>query len=345
MNTIKIVIVGFGNVGRAFTRILVLKRKIIENKHGVSPVVVGVVDSKGMAVKKEGFTDYELLKLNELPRSGVSMFAPYARNYVDLKYVYDVAQPDIHVELTPSNYETGEPGVSNILFALNRGAHVVTANKAPIALKYEELTGIAKKKSLCLKFRSTVMGGTPLIDTLLNLKSEDVERIDGILNATTNYILTEMHDKLMDFNDALRKAQSLGIAEANPSLDVDGLDAAAKLIILSHVIGYSIKLSDVRRESLSNVSLRNVIEAVKEGYVIKYIASLDVIGRNAFVKAVKIPRSDLFAQVNGVMNAVKIKTDTGDLFLVGKGGGGLETAHSVLDDVVTIALNTKGWCK
>lgn len=185
------------------------------------------------------------------------------------------------------------------------------------------------------------MGGSPLIDTLLSLKSEDVERIDSILNATTNYILTEIHDKLMDFNDALRKAQSLGIAEANPSLDVDGLDAAAKLTILSHVIGYSVKLGDVRRESLSNVGLRNVIEAVKEGYVIKYIASLDVIRREAFVKAVKIPRSDLFAQVNGVMNAIKIKTDTGDLFLMGKGGGGLETAHSVLDDVVTVALNMK----
>ncbi|MEM1639958.1 MAG: homoserine dehydrogenase [Desulfurococcaceae archaeon] len=341
MNTTKVVIVGFGNVGRAFARTLALKRKIIENKYAVSPVVVGVVDSKGMAVKSEGFTDYELLKLSELPRSGVNMFSPYARSYVDLNYVYDVAQPDIHIELTPSNYKTGEPGVSNILLALNRGIHVVTANKAPIALKYEELTSIAKKKSLYLKFRSTVMGGSPLIDTLLSLKSEDVERIDGILNATTNYILTEMHDKLMDFNDALRKAQSLGIAEANPSLDVDGLDAAAKLTILSHVIGYSVKLGDVRRESLSNVGLRNVIEAVKEGYVIKYIASLDVIRREAFVKAVKIPRSDLFAQVNGVMNAVKIKTDTGDLFLMGKGGGGLETAHSVLDDVVTVALNMK----
>lgn len=342
MKIVRVVVIGFGNVGRAFARVVALKKKIIESRYGISLSIVGVADSRGMALKSDGFTEYELLKLCEVPRSGVNLFSPYAFNYVDLNYMYDMVQPDIHVELTPSNYSTGEPGVSNIMFALGRGAHVVTSNKAPIVLKYNELIGMAKNRSLQLRFRSTVMGGTPLIDTIMSLRSEEVERIDGILNATTNLILTEMHDKLIEFEEALKRAQIMGVAEADPTLDVDGVDASAKLVIISHVIGRSIRLEDVKRESLSKVKLRDVIEAIKEGFIVKYIASFDVRRREAYVKVMKIPRSDVFAQVNGTLNAVKIKTDVGEILFVGKGGGGIETAHSVLDDVIAVSLGVEG---
>ncbi|MCC6016397.1 MAG: homoserine dehydrogenase [Desulfurococcaceae archaeon] len=342
MKIAKIIIIGFGNVGRAFARTIALKKKFVESRYGVSLSVVGVADSKGMALKSDGFSEYELLKLCEVPRSGVNLFSPYAYNYVDLKYMYDMVQPDIHVELTPANYVTGEPGLTNIMFALTRGAHVVTANKAPIVLKYKELLEIAKKRSLQLRFRSTVMGGTPLIDTIMSLRSEEIEKIEGILNATTNFILTEMHDKLIDFEEALKKAQIMGLAEADPSLDIDGIDAAAKLVILSHVIGCSISLDEVKRESLSKIKLRDVVEAIKEGFVIKYLAYFDVRRRETYVRIVKIPKTDVFAQVNGSLNAVRIKTDVGEILFVGKGGGGLETAHSVLDDVIAIAIGSEG---
>lgn len=339
---VKVVVVGFGNVGRAFVRVIALKKKILESKYGVPIDVVGVVDSKGMALKSDGFTEYELLKISEVPRSGISMFSPYARDIVDLEYMYNQVQPDIHIELTPSNYTNGEPGLSHIMFALGRGAHVVTANKAPLVLKYKELMELARQKSLHIKFRSTVMGGTPLIDTISSMRSEDIERVEGILNATTNFVLSEMHDKLIEFDEALRKAQIIGVAEADPSLDIEGVDAAAKLIILSHIIGCSIRLEDVRRDGLSKVRLRDVVEAIKEGFVIKYIAMLDVQRKEAWVKIAKIPKSDIFAQISGTLNAVRIRTDVGEIFFVGKGGGGLETAHSVLDDVLAIALGIKG---
>lgn len=342
MKVVRIAVIGFGNVGRAFVRVVALKKRIVESKYGVSLSIVGVADSKGMALKNDGFTEYELLKLCEVPRSGVNLFSPYAYNYVDLKYMYDSVQPDIHVELTPSNYVTGEPGLSHIAFALSRGAHVVTSNKAPIVLKYSVLMGIAKKRSLQLRFRATVMGGTPLIDTIMSLKSEDIEKIEGILNATTNLILTEMHDKLIEFDEALKRAQIMGIAEADPTLDIDGIDAAAKLVILSHIIDRSITLEDVKRESMSKVRLRDVIEAIKEGFTIKYIASMDIRRREAYVKIVRISSTDVLAQVNGTLNAVKIKTDVGEIFFVGKGGGGIETAHSVLDDIIAIALSAEG---
>lgn len=341
LKTFRIVVIGFGSVGRAFARVLALKRKMIEDKYGVVLTVVGVADSKGMAVKYEGFTEYELLKLSEVPRSGVNLFIPYAYSYADLKYMYDAVQPDIHIELTPANYINGEPGLSNITFALSRGVHVVTANKAPLVLKFKELMNLARSKKISIRFRSTVMGGTPLIDMIMSLKSEDIERIDGILNATTNFILTEMHEKLIDFDEALKRAQAMGIAEADPTLDIDGVDAAAKLVILSYVIGHELKLDEVERESLSKVKLRDVVEAFKEGYTIKYIASLDVQGRKASVKISRISRNDVFAQINGTLNAVRIRSNTGDLFFVGKGGGGVETAHSVLDDVLAIALSSE----
>lgn len=338
----RIVIIGFGNVGRSLVRTIVLKRKIVERRYGILVDVVGIADSKGMALKSDGFTDYELLKLSEVPRSGINMFVPYAYNFVDLNHMYEYVQPHIHVELTPSNYVNGEPGLSNIIFALGKGVHVVTANKAPLALRFRELNELANKRALYLRFRSTVMGGTPFIDMLMSMKSEDIEKIEGILNATTNFILTEMHDKLIEFDDALRRAKVMGIAEADPSLDVEGIDAAAKLVILSHIIGLDIKLDDVKRESLSKVKLRDVIEAIKEGYTIKYMASLDVRRREASVKIVKISRNDIFSQIGGILNAVKIKSDTGELFFVGKGGGGMETAHSVLDDIIDIALRIEG---
>lgn len=336
---VRVVIVGFGSVGRALVRVVALKRKYMESRYGISLDVVGVADSKGMAMKADGFTDYELLKLSEVPRSGVNLFKPYAVDFVDVKYMYSKVQPDIHVELTPTDYTTGEPGLSNIFYALNSGAHVVTANKAPLVLRFNELMSLAKSKGLKIRFRSTVMGATPLVDMLMSLRSEDIERIDGILNATTNFILTEMHDKLVDFDEALKKAQAIGITESNPALDIEGVDPAAKLVVLSHVIGRSITLESVKREPMSKVKLRDIIDAIKGGYVIKYMASLDVKSGEASIRVVRIPRNDVFAQINGILNAVRIKTDTGELFFVGKGGGGMESAHSILDDIISIVVD------
>ena len=339
---VRVAVVGFGNLGRAFVRVAAMKRKSIEKKYGVLLDVVAVVDSKGMALKSDGFTDYELLKLSEVPRSGVNMFSPYAVDFVDLEYMYNKVQPDIHIELTSANYVTGEPALQNVMFAIGRGVHVITANKAPLVLKFKEVMDLAKQKSVYVKFRPAVMGGTPLIDTLMSMKSEDVEQIEGILNATANFILTEMHEKLIDFDEALKRAQALGIVEANPLLDIEGIDAAAKLVVISNVIGYNLTLDKVERESVSKVSLRDIIEAIKQGYVIKYLASLDTRSGKASVKVVKIHKSNIFAQIDGILNAVRVKSDVGGLFFVGKGGGGIETAHSIIDDIIDIVSRIEG---
>jgi len=237
----EIAIVGFGNVGRALAKLIVLKNEFIEKNYGVRLRVITVIDSRGVAIKEEGFGPDELLRLTELPRSGVSNFKPYGLLGLGLKEAYNKILPDIHVEATPSNYVSGEPGVSNVLYALGKGVNVVSCNKSPFALRFNDVIRLAEARGLSVRFKATVMGGVPLLDLLRGLKGIRVEAVEGVLNATTNYILTEMSRDRVTFNEALRRAMQTGLVEANPDLDISGWDSAAKLVIISNVLGRPLK--------------------------------------------------------------------------------------------------------
>jgi len=335
---VRIAIIGFGNVGRGLVKTIALKNDELARKLNMAVKVVGVVDSRGMALKKDGFTDIELLKLLEQPRSSVGTYAGYGRNYVDVEELYSEVQPEIHVELTPANYDTGEPGLSNIKRALNYGLNVVTANKSPLVKAFGELTTMAQAKNVKLKYTGTVMGATPFLRALKWMRAHRVEYLRSILNSTSNYILTLMQEKLLGIEDAVKEAQLIGLAESNPSLDIDGFDAAAKLVIISNTLGHPIKFQDVERSSLRSIDLRDIVVAIKNGYVYKQISTLDLVKKRASVNVEKIPMSDVLAGVKGAMNAVHIATDIGEYFFQGKGGGGIETAHTVLNDILEIAL-------
>lgn len=335
---VRIAVIGFGNVGRGLVKTIALKNDELARRLNIAVKVVGVVDSKGMALKKDGFTDIELLKLLEQPRSSVGSYAGYGRNYVDVEELYSEVQPEIHVELTPANYDTGEPGLSNIKRALNYGLNVVTANKSPLVKAFGELTAMAQAKNVKLKYTGTVMGATPFLRALKWMRAHRVEYLRGILNSTSNYILTLMQEKLLSIGDAVKEAQLIGLAESNPSLDIDGFDAAAKLVIISNTLGHPIKFQDVERSSLRSIDLRDIVVAIKNGYVYKQISTLDLVKKRASVNVEKIPMSDVLAGVKGAMNAVHIATDIGEYFFQGKGGGGIETAHTVLNDILEIAL-------
>jgi len=338
---VRVAISGFGNVGRALARVLASKSEYIRGKFDVEVSVVGVVDSRGAAVNTEGFAKFELLKLTEMPRSGVSLFKPYGVESADLNYVLEKAKPDIVVEVTPPNYDTGEPGLTNILSSLKAGAHVVTANKAPLALRFDEVMGEARRRGLEVRFRATVMGGTPFIDTLMSIRSAKIERVEGVFNATTNFILTEMEDKVVDFYEALRYAQLIGVAEPDPSLDIDGIDPAAKIVIVSNLIGRPLKLRDVRRVSLRTVSLSDILQAVRRGHTVRYVAFVDAVKGEAAVEPREVPSNCVLALARGIMNVARVVLDTGELVFMGRGGGPVETAHSILDDIVGIALSAK----
>ncbi len=336
LKKVDVIVVGFGNVGRSFVKTIALKNNYLERKYGLRVNIYAVLDSRGAVFKEDGFTPYELLKLCEIPRSRVSMYKPYGLPEAGVRDIYSLVTPDIHIELTPSNYSSGEPGLNHILYAIDHGVSVVSSNKAPFVIDYKRIMERAYRKGVKVRFKATVMAGTPLLNILSNLKGYEIESVEGILNTTTNYILTEMHENLITYNEALKKAQALGIAETSPDLDVKGVDAAAKLVIISNVVGEPIRLTDVSRDDLSTIDFRDVYKAIKEGFVIKFLAKLDLLSKEAYVKIERIPRSHVLASVNGLYNGVLINTSVNKITVIGKGAGGLETAHSILDDLIDI---------
>ncbi|MEZ0394221.1 MAG: homoserine dehydrogenase [Desulfurococcaceae archaeon] len=333
-----VLVAGFGSVGRALARAVAMRSKYIELRHAVQLKVVGVVDSRGAAIKPEGFTDYELLKLAELPRGGVSSFQGYGRPGLNAAEALELLSPDALAELTPANYETGEPGLSHVLAALRAGCHVVTSNKAPLVKAFARIMDEARRRGLSVRYRATVMGGSPFMEALLGVRSHEVVEVRGLLNATTNYVLTLMQERRIDMGTAVRHAQAVGVAEADPSLDLAGVDAAAKLVIISWTIGRPIGLEEVRRRSVEGLKLEELLGALARGKVVKQVAYLNPTRGEAYVEPVELEASDPLASISGTTNAVKVVTDATEFFFVGKGGGGVETAHSVLDDLIAVAL-------
>ena len=333
---LRVFINGFGCIGRALAKIIVEKQDIIEKKYGLRIRVVAIKDSRGAVYSCEGLSINDLLKLIEYPRSFIGMYEPYGRTDIGLDEIYDHCSPDIQVELTPSNYESGEPGISNVFYGLERGANIVLANKAVLVHKYSEIMDLARKKGLTVKYKATVMGGSPFINILSGIKAIHVSRIYGILNATTNYVLTCMHKNLIDLDEALENAKKLGVAEKNPVYDIEGIDAAAKLVIISNTLGIPLQINDVMRTTLRSISLKDVIDALRSGEVIKYIASIDFEEQIAEVAPRRIESSNMLARIDGLMNAVVIEHEYGKIFFSGKGGGCRETASMVLDDILSI---------
>ena len=341
MKSLRILLSGFGNVGRAFTRRILDREKELLKRYNTALVVVGIVDSKGAAVNVQGFSNKELFELLNMPRGHVSDMRYYGRPNMTTVDVLNDVDVDVLVEVTPSNYETGNPGLKNVLTAINKGVHVVLANKAPLALKFGYIMDIARSKGVMVGYKATVMAGTPLIDMLqYGLVAQHVKSIEGILNASTNYILTVMHKEGITLKEAICKAMKLGILEPDYVLDVDGWDPAAKLVIIVNTIlksSYSIR--DVVRKSLREVKISDIEEAKRRGEVVKYLAIARIRNREAklIIKPQSLPQKHSLTKVNGTYNGILIKTDINDIFVSGKGAGPIETASVMISDLVKLA--------
>ncbi len=233
------------------------------------------------------------------------------------------------------------PAKELVLQALENGKHVVTANKALIAMHGDEIFAKAQQKGLVVAFEAAVAGGIPIIKSLREgLAANNVEWLAGIINGTGNFILTEMRDKGRDFAEVLAEAQALGYAEADPTFDVEGIDAAHKLCILSSIaFGIPLQFDKTYTEGISKITQEDVAYAEELGYRIKHlgVARRTEKGIEQRVHPTLIPKSRLIANVNGVMNAVLVKGDAvGATLYYGAGAGDEATASAVIADIVDV---------
>jgi len=331
----RIILVGYGVVGKGVTSILARRFAERVKDSGFNPKIVAIADIDGAVINPRGLSPEKLETIRQrgYPISGDPEFGHPGIPALD---VIESVEAEVVVEVTPVNIKNGEPALSHITKAFKTGKHVVTTNKGPLALAMPALTELADYNNVYLRFSGTVGGGTPMLEFAKRcLAGDKILGIRGILNGTTNYILTEMAQNHVKFQDALANAQKLGYAEREPSMDIDGFDTACKVVILANwIMNKKITLKDLDITGIRDVPLRALEEAAEKDNTIKLIGSIDV--NKATVKPIEIPRNNPLC-VSGVLNAVTFSTEyAGDQTLIGRGAGGTETASAVLRDLLGI---------
>jgi len=334
---------GFGNVGRAFARLLLHKAPALAADYDLSIAVVGLMTARhGGALDPAGI---DLHKALDLAMSDASLDQLSTVPPADDSLLFLHACPaDVLIELTPLNADDGEPAITHVRTALEKGMHVVSANKGPLAFAHRELCHLAADQERGFLFESTVMDGAPVFGVVrAGLPAARVLGFRGVLNSTTNYILTQM-EAGASFDDAVRGAQALGIAETDPSADVDGWDAAVKTVVLANVLlGADIRPADVDRTGIRGLTGADLLAARARGRRVKLVcqARRGDEGVVARVAPQEVPLDDPLASLSGTSSMVALQTDTlKELSLIEFEPEPAQTAYGLLADLVNLA---RGW--
>lgn len=335
----RLLFIGFGTVGQGLAELLSVKKNLLSEKYGLDFQVVGISDKiKGSLYSPDGIDIRQALdKVGE--GGSLSDLTGISFEGEALEMIRQ-AEADVMLEATYTDIKTGEPATSHIRSALERGMHVVTTNKGPVALHFKNLAKIAQEKGVRFLFEGTVMSGTPLLNLIReNLAGCQIKEIKGILNGTTNYILTRMEEGL-SYEEALKKAQELGYAEAIPDADVLGWDALAKVTILAKVVfGAEGNPFDFPCEGITGITAGAIADAKSREKRYKLIGKIWQEGNlvKASVAPEEVDLSHPLASVMGATNAVTITTDALDeVTVVGPGAGKEPTGFSMLVDLITI---------
>ena len=332
----RIALVGFGTVGQGLVEILLRKQEELKARYGYDFDMVGISDiAWGTAYHPDGL---DMMAMLEAARNR-QKFSQHLKQWDALTMIKE-CNATVVCELAFTDLEKGEPAISHCKAAFATGKHVVTSNKGPAALAYRELKALSEKKNLHFLIEGTVMSGTPVLNlTEGPLAGCEIIAARGILNGTTNYILTQMEEG-MSYEEALTKAQELGYAEADPTGDVEGYDARGKVTILANVVmNTSLKIEDVSCKGITHLTLEDIQKAMKKGFRWKLIGSVKKTGNRiaAAVAPEMLSLSHPLAGVMGAVNAITFTTDLlKDVTVVGPGAGRIETGFSILTDLLRI---------
>lgn len=330
----RLIMIGFGTVGQNLARIIDLRKNELLNHFGLNPRIVAIVDTGGAAIDPTGL-DIKNALATKQTKGSVAEDPEHGRHSLDAMQVIEGVDAEVVLEMTPTKISDGEPGLSHIRAALRNRKHVVTTNKAPLAMAMPSLIEMASYNEVQLKFSGTVGGGTPILSFASKcLNGNTIIALTGILNGTTNYILTRMAESDSSMDTALKEAQASGYAEDDPSYDLDGVDTACKLVILANsVMGRQCSIGDVEIKGIREVNREDTGEAKKNSCRLKLVGT---IADEIRVEPQRIPRTSPLC-VDGTLNAVSFKTELmSDITIVGKGAGGVETATAVLRDIVDV---------
>jgi homoserine dehydrogenase len=330
-------LIGYGVVGQSLTNIFLSRRLENLRNYGFNPKVVAITDRGGTAINCKGL-DLKRMQKVKIKEGTVAADNEFGHPQIDAQSVLQSVEAEIMIEATSTNITNGEPGLSNIKTAFNTGKHVITTNKGPLAIAFPTLTELAEHNKVLLRFSGTVGGGTPILEFAKKcLAGDKITEMQGILNGTTNYILTEMTEKRVTFKKALKSAQTLGYAETDPTMDIDGLDTATKVVIIGNwIMNKKFTLKDVAISGIRDIKLGELDTASKKGKRIKLIGSIN--GKPT-VAPKEIHKNNPLC-VSDVLNAVTFFSEyAGRQTIIGRGAGGSETASAVLRDLLDIKYN------
>ncbi len=337
----KLAFIGFGNVAQALVHLLERKRATLKNQYDITYSVTGIATGKhGFAVNPNGL---DIEKALSLVKSGQSVASLSSMPVNDSLAVIKQSKADVMFENSPVNVATGQPAIDHVRATLNANMHAITANKGTVVHGYRELTALAKSKNKKFYFESTVLGGTPVFSMFREaMPAAELTSFKGIINATTNIILTRMENG-ETFDEAVSYCQSIGVAETDPSNDVDGWDAAIKVAALITVLmDAPFTPQEVNRTGIRGLSLETIRSAKEKGQRWKLVASAERNG-DQIIARVAPELVDASSRLYGMESAsagLEFRTDVlGDLAIIqtereGMGAGPEETAYGLFADFI-----------
>lgn len=338
MTTYKLGIMGFGSAAKALVKILIDKEGQLRADGIDFQITAVTTGSKGNLTRPEGLDKAALL--SHLEAQGHFKGCSEALSPLTTQEIIETADYDILLELTPLNIFTGQPAIDHIKGAMNRGKHVITANKGPIAWAYGELKRLAAEQQVQFFYETTVMDGTPIFNLVKEtLPYCQVTEIKGILNSTTNFVLGCLEEG-QSYEAAMEEGRRRGFVEADPSLDIDGWDAAAKLTALMNVLmDANLTPDQIDRQGISGISADQLLEAKARGKSIKLLChgQRTAAGLLASVKPAELPLTDIYASIDATSSVVSIRTDLmGEISIIEHNPEIEQTGFGIFSDLISL---------